>query len=545
MKFLGYIFAILFLTCDILVFSQGGITNNGATLTIASGGKLYVRKIGTGGNIVLAGNGQIELDGDISLEGDWDNNNATNRGLKNVDADGWVKFKGSAAQNITSTATESIQFESFEIDNSLTGTAAVVLGDSVYVGDTLALTAGCISTGSYVLYMTNPIPTRLTPAAPTPSSFVYGVFPGGFRRAIATNTGTYEFPVGKALNTAADFMRFAMINNNLTGVNYLTASVRSLTKSGNQADNMLSNSTAVEDGTVIKRIRGDASGKALLWDLSPNQQPSGGTYGVKTWISNFESGPGDNAFTVLKRPTGSSNFSDFNTYYSQTDKPAPGQPGRTWGGGYAQKTGFTSFSEFGVGDGDTPLPIELLSFNAVRNNDIVDLKWVTSTEINNDYFTVEKTQDLDLFETVVIQEGAGNSNVRKVYKDIDEYPYSGVSYYRLKQTDFDGTSSYSDLVAVSFEEGTLGEGPLFQVFPTPSNGRNVQIRSINPYAANEEVLVTVKNVHGQEVFSKIVVADHQGVFLSGIDPGHRLAAGIYMITGSTENSLQSQLIVIE
>lgn len=73
-------------------------------------------------------------------------------------------------------------------------------------------------------------------------------------------------------------------------------------------------------------------------------------------------------------------------------------------------------------DCSTALPIELLSFNAIINNDKVDLKWVTASETNNDYFTVEKSKDVMTFEKVMDVDGAGQSSVSIDYFDVDYTP---------------------------------------------------------------------------------------------------------------------------
>ena len=97
---------------------------------------------------------------------------------------------------------------------------------------------------------------------------------------------------------------------------------------------------------------------------------------------------------------------------------------------------------------DDALPIELLVFDAKYNGKTVDLIWKTATEINNDYFTVEKSIEGGNFEQIGTLRGAGNSSVILNYSLEDKYPHIGTAYYRLKQTDFDGSYSYSDIVSV-------------------------------------------------------------------------------------------------
>lgn len=108
----------------------------------------------------------------------------------------------------------------------------------------------------------------------------------------------------------------------------------------------------------------------------------------------------------------------------------------------------------------------LLEFNAVLNGKRqVELNWSTASELNNDYFTVERTTDLLHYETVLIRDGAGNSNEILQYNGIDYDPYPGLSYYRLKQTDFNGDQSYSPLRSIMLNE-EVAEG--IQVFPNPA-----------------------------------------------------------------------------
>lgn len=117
-------------------------------------------------------------------------------------------------------------------------------------------------------------------------------------------------------------------------------------------------------------------------------------------------------------------------------------------------------------DSSIPLPIELLSFNAVPEKAEVRLAWSTASELNNDFFTVQRSQDAEQWQDVINVKGAGNSNQRIDYETTDGLPFTGVSYYRLKQTDLDGQYSYSSVRRVEIAE-------LFQlkVYPNPSAGK--------------------------------------------------------------------------
>jgi len=111
------------------------------------------------------------------------------------------------------------------------------------------------------------------------------------------------------------------------------------------------------------------------------------------------------------------------------------------------------------------LPIELLSFDALAIKNEVLVTWVTASEINNDYYTIERSRDGENFEAIGHINGMGNSSQAKTYQFIDKQPLKGISYYRLRQTDFDGQSETFDMKAVNF----MDERAISDIYPNPSN----------------------------------------------------------------------------
>lgn len=96
----------------------------------------------------------------------------------------------------------------------------------------------------------------------------------------------------------------------------------------------------------------------------------------------------------------------------------------------------------------TPLPIELLSFTAKNINDKNVINWETASERDNDYFTIERSIDGYNWSVLSIIDGAGTTKITTKYEYID-YDYTNVvNYYRLKQTDFNGSSEYFNIVAI-------------------------------------------------------------------------------------------------
>ena len=94
----------------------------------------------------------------------------------------------------------------------------------------------------------------------------------------------------------------------------------------------------------------------------------------------------------------------------------------------------------------TPLPTELNEFKITNiENQSVKIEWETATETNNDFFNVERSSDGNNWENIKNIKGAGNSNKTINYYFVDDNPYIGKSYYRLKQTDFNGQITYSNI----------------------------------------------------------------------------------------------------
>lgn len=128
------------------------------------------------------------------------------------------------------------------------------------------------------------------------------------------------------------------------------------------------------------------------------------------------------------------------------------------------------------------LPIELLNFEAECYNSMsVKLKWKTITEHNNDYFTVERSQNGEAWETITTIKGAGNSTELLSYEYIDRNVPKGINYYRLKQTDFDKTFVYSLMTLAENCSNTIKEE--ISLYPNPASREIV----INNFKSTAEV----------------------------------------------------------
>jgi len=273
------------------------------------------------------------------------------------------------------------------------------------------------------------------------TSFVYGAL----RRYVTSNTNTYAFPIGDG-TTTTDYHKVDLINNNMTGVTYNIAGVAPMTGGNNMQLNTTEQTTSIVEMTNKE------------WTLTPDAQPGSGDYGVNLYLDNLSGALLlDNNFTVVKRPTGSLTYGDWDSFDATTDIPIADANGRTITSGYGQKTGFTSFSGFGLGgSGGGALPIELLSFTATLNGDVVDVNWSVASQVNNDYYTILRSMNGYDWSDIGRIKGAGTVNEQIDYKFIDKDPYIGLSYYRLKQTDFDGNYEQFSPISVRYDVEIVG-----------------------------------------------------------------------------------------
>ncbi|MBD0401304.1 T9SS type A sorting domain-containing protein [Flammeovirga sp. EKP202] len=172
------------------------------------------------------------------------------------------------------------------------------------------------------------------------------------------------------------------------------------------------------------------------------------------------------------------------------------------------------------------LPIELSLFKAkVVDNEQVHLMWKTASETNNEYFTIFKSVDGRKWEELVKIAGAGNSSQALSYSYIDQNPFIGVSYYRLKQTDFDSKYEYSNALKVYLKD--LNTQSL-KLFPNPTEG------SFSVIGNNADLKkMRVYNVLGQEVTGLVVLISDQG---NRVDlDASKLKKGLYYLKTRTSS----------
>ncbi len=178
------------------------------------------------------------------------------------------------------------------------------------------------------------------------------------------------------------------------------------------------------------------------------------------------------------------------------------------------------------GDGaDSLLPIELLSFDAgMTDENTVALRWSTSAEKGNDFFTIERSLDGKNFFVLDTIAGAGNSNKKVDYTYTDTHPASGYNYYRLKQTDFDGNFKYFDIAGVVNDKAQPQVAQV-SISPNPFN----QHFEVSFHATDNSIVhLKLMDMQGATIFNKSLEAEKgTNTFVYN---DHRLQSGIYLLS---------------
>ncbi len=183
-----------------------------------------------------------------------------------------------------------------------------------------------------------------------------------------------------------------------------------------------------------------------------------------------------------------------------------------------------------------PLPQILLSFDAIFDNTKVELTWSSNTENNNNFFSIEKSKDAQVFEEVTSIKGFGNNSSIISYYDVDYTPFEGISYYRLKLTDLKGVVLSSRIVSINNKNVTSNLSMnQSAVYETPANLMGSE---------NKEVLVVLRNEKGMESYSKVII-DHENNVIMPTESENKLEIGNYIVIASSDNKLYSQKIVVK
>lgn len=444
----------------------------------------------------------------ISVKGIWTNDGGTytHNGQR-------VTFNGNAAQSITGTI--GTTFDSLTINNS--STTGVTLLKPVTISTILTLTDGYVYTDATNLMI---VSNNATSTSGSSASFVSGPMK-------KVGNDPFVFPIGTT-GTPNVWARLEMVDD----ASFLSFNANTEFTCQYYSSAAPNNSPEYLAATMKHVSYVEYWNLTRTYDTANNAQCNVRLY----WEDSARSGITSNSHLLL------AHFNSSVGYYQDQQGVASGGSS-----GYITSTvPLTNFSPFTFASdtvstsGVNPLPIELLTFNAKANGDVVDLNWTTASETNNDFFSIERTTDGINFEVVGTIKGAGNSSAILNYSFTDVNPYvTTVSYYRLKQTDYDGHVSYSKLEEVSFEK----QADLYvAVYPNPSDGStfNVVLNSNR----REEVLARVQDMFGNTLYSEVIAVLQNSENVYAVDLSQKLIPGVYTITVTSTKGTNSKRLIV-
>ncbi len=423
----------------------------------------------------------------ISLTGNWNNSGTFSNPATTA-------FAGSSAQNMTG-STNTV-FNNLTINNSSGG---VTLQTPEFVNGLFTLQNGLVYTTTNLLTMY----TGSSVSGASNNSFVFGP-------VAKTGSTAFTFPVGK------DSEYRPIADSALSGTETFTAEYFH-TDPGTLYDSSLT------DPTI------DHIGHCEYWLF--NRTGSSVSADVKLSWNTYSCGVDALPELTVAHWNGS----------MWKDQGNGGTTGTTANGTVLSSGIISSFSPFTLGSTtpNNPLPIELLSFTANYNgSNAVDLKWETASETNNDYFTIERSADAVHFTEISKTNGAGNSSQRINYSSKDLSPLSGISYYRLKQTDFNGKYKYSNVVSVNITNNNS-----FEIINTysasPESGLEVTVNC----SGNCEISFDLYDITGKRVYSSQQNMSEN--YSKIIVPTYLFSKGMYLLKAFNGSAIVSKKIIIQ
>jgi hypothetical protein len=444
---------------------SGKLTQIGGNFEVLNTGSTNLRMIGSvttvtvGGDLIIGVNGvlntsgtnsacTINVSGHVSIDGNLTElSTGTGSGVISFVGSGQSLYVGPAG-NITNTV-------NFVINNNST----VDVLSNVTMPNDLTLTSGNFVLGTNDLTVTNNITGGST------SSYVKTNSTGSLNRSVSSAT---NFPVG---NGQYNPVKLTTTSSSQLGARVIDAVYA----------NGLSGSTINQD--VVNET----------WDITGSL--SGSMTIEPFWSSGDENAGFDRTNCYVSHYTGSQ---------WEASKKAAASGGSPL---YSRvNSGIMSLSPFAIGS-KSALPVTFTTFDARPHKNKVLITFATASEFNNEYFDIERSNDGRNFESVAIIKGAGNSLREQRYSLMDENPYLGISFYRIKQVDFDGKVSYSETRSVRLDNNTL------TITPRNTDGRI----DINTNDLSYEV--HIYNTSGQEVRHFSALSGTQSINIQSLLPG--------------------------
>lgn len=378
------------------VINSSGAACRSLTVSAASPSTAVTAAIPAATLTINAGNS-------LDVYGNWINN-----GVVTASSTSTVNLLGTTSTSLAGTATETLG----ALVVNKTGTVTVPASKIVQIAGDGNFTSGIVNQNGTLRFLNGS-----STSGANNTSYVNG-------QVIKVGTQAFNFPVG-----ASNFYRPISITAPSVATDHFTAQYI-------LTDASPSFTHTSKDVTI------DHIGRCEYWILNR----TGGSSNVNVTLSWNTTSCGVTNLSdliVARWDAGQTKWKD---------EGNGGTTGNTTSGTIVTAAPVTLFSPFTLASRTSanPLPIELVSFSCSNiNRNTNGLSWITASESNNDFFAIERSTDGFNFEIIGTQKGAGNSVTRLEYTFNDQNPLKGISYYRLKQVDFDGKTTYSQICSVT------------------------------------------------------------------------------------------------
>lgn len=432
----------------------------------------------------------------MTLESNYDGLNTLYNDGSLVSRNGTVTFQGAEGLWISGSTTTT--FYNLNIDNGF----GVALARDINISNQLLLLNG-------VLYSTPGARAIALASATSNLGSSISYVDGPFEQIVASSLAqTLNLPIGK--NGSFRPIILAVQHSNSTSVSYTSEVWNSSARA--MSFSLPPTLTHVSDIRYFSITRSSVS------NLSNARVTL--TYGADDMVT-------DPNFLRVARDNGSSSWLDLGGF------------GTAAGTGSITSNNFSGFNTYftlaNSSGGINPLPVEYISFNAFANSNHVDVSWSTASEVNSDYFIVEKSTNGSTFSPIGKVGAAGFSTATQSYQYVDAHPVQGNNYYRLKQMDRNGTFEYSSVRVVNFKKSAMN------VFPNPVTDRVISVSMDN--FEDEYLEARLMDLNG-----KIVVATNMQ-FSSSSDAQFvidaTLSPGVYLfeLMNATGNKWHERIVI--
>ncbi|TAH40602.1 MAG: T9SS type A sorting domain-containing protein [Bacteroidetes bacterium] len=455
------------------------------------------------GTFTLNSNGTLKLGSPEGITSSGASGNVQVTGARTFPSTASYEYNGTSAQVTGSGLPSTVEHLTFD------NTAGITLTNNVNAKTSLNLRNGIVITGSKALNVGTSI-LNIGSVSRT-----NGWVNGNLGRYIPTlSTGTFIFPVG--VSSYNEFIAQYTGPASLGGL--LTVK---FVQSGPAASGLpLLESNSYKVNTI---------GAKGYWDISPSLGLLGGVYKISVLGNGFTGISDVSNVRVLSRLSSILPWSLLGSHTAATG---------TVSSVLASRSGLGLPQQVTLGWGYNALPIELIAFDANVDGKNVRLNWSTAAEINNDFFTLERSADGRNFEEIGKVRGSGNTTSQRDYSFVDESPLNGESFYRLRQTDYDGKFEVFDPKRISIKKEVLDDSKL-SVWPNPFTDRfELELES------EERGLLTISiiGMDGRAIKSESIQMESPGIRWEFTD-GNNLLTGTYILRLQLNDEVISRKLI--